>query len=112
MSEMFEGISTEILRTLHRQIGDKAITIYQDAATAAHEDLETYPELRAYGDQLSGAASLISAELEIRHQITMADFDKQIAALPAHDWHCMGCGADYDGDAELHICLPGGPRSE
>jgi hypothetical protein len=20
------------------------------------------------------------------------------------DWHCMGCGADYDGDPEAHTC--------
>jgi hypothetical protein len=81
MSEMFDGIDTETLRTLHRQIGDKAITVYTDA-TAAH-GTSRYHEIMSYGRQLADAADLISTELKIRHEITMADLDRQIAALHA-----------------------------
>jgi hypothetical protein len=70
MSEMFEGIDTETLRALHRQIGAKAIAVYADAACAV--GTSTYDEIMAYGRQIHGAASLISTELDIRHAVYVA----------------------------------------
>jgi hypothetical protein len=70
MSEMFDGIDTETLRALHRQIGAKAIAVYADAAYAV--GTSTYDEIMAYGRQIHGAASLISTELDIRHAVYVA----------------------------------------
>ena len=72
MSDMFDGISTETLRTLHRQVSEKAIAVYMDACTAADKDLDSYNEIMDYGRQLHSTARLISAELAIRHQIVAA----------------------------------------
>jgi hypothetical protein len=85
MSEMFEGVDTETLRTLHRQIGSKAIEIYEEAAIAGAAGLATYPELMAYGRQLGGTADLISTELGIRHQISISARRDEILASWAED---------------------------
>jgi hypothetical protein len=82
MSEMFDGIDTETLRTLHRQIGNKAIATYSDAAAAT--GTETFDEIMAYGRQLAAAADLISDELGIRHQIVMVLIAERQAALNAN----------------------------
>jgi hypothetical protein len=81
MSEMFEGIDTETLRTLHRQIGAKAIAVYADAACAV--GTSTYDEIMAYGRQIHGAASLISTELDIRHAVYVAAAAERAAARRA-----------------------------
>ena len=71
-SQMFEGIDTQTLRTLHRQMSTRAVEVFTDATAAAAEDLDSYAEIMEYGRQLHGAVSLISTELKIRHQIYMA----------------------------------------
>jgi hypothetical protein len=89
MSEMFEGVDTETLRTLHRQFSDKAIAVYQEAAGLIIED-PVYAELMGYGHQVAGAARLVSTELDVRHQVKMAELDQQIAEL--HKLNGCTCG--------------------
>jgi hypothetical protein len=104
MSEMFDGIDTETLRALHRQIGAKAMAVFTDAA-AAVADATLFGEIMDYGRQLHSTVCLIGTELEVRHAIYVSAAAERAAALHAPEWHCMGCGADYDGDASVHVCI-------
>jgi hypothetical protein len=93
MSAMFDGIDTETLRTLHRQIGAKAMAAFTDAAAAA-ADAALFGEIMDYARQLHATVCLIGTELQVRHAIYVAAAAERAAALaaaPARPVLCLYC---------------------